>query len=507
MRVFLLHATLGAALLLGLATLPASCGGDGESNGSSSSGSTGPTCDDGELNGDESDVDCGGSCSPCDPGQACGGPADCADGVCSGGACAVAACDDGVQNQDESATDCGGACGPNCPLGSTCNDGGDCVTSSCVGGQCAEPSCSDGANNGAETDVDCGGPECDPCPGGGGCLEDGDCLSLDCNGGTCAGATCSDNIQNQGESDVDCGGPCDGCLPGGSCGVADDCDSQVCAAGICQVAVCQDGVENGEETGVDCGGPSCAKCPQGQGCVNNVDCMSGYCDGATNLCVTYPSCLEILNAGLSTGDHNYSIDPDGVGPLPAAQMYCDMTTDGGGWTRAVEWNRESGSDNKASFLALMTQDFDNMGVFNNQTGFVRWYDNDATYDAMAYHVDIPIPNSGEMIADIHYRGTSMEASAIWFFATAAGQQQHILCWDDTASAIASYDAATEQVWIPSDYSCLNDNPVLTTTTWTWNQPLTMSLGAQVTSFHVHSLHADSAGGDTSDLYRFAIFVR
>lgn len=48
--------------------------------------------------------------------------------------------------------------------------------------------------------------------------------------------------------------------------------------------------------------------------------------------ITYASCLEYLNAG-NTSDGVYSIDPDGpTGPDTAYDCYCDMTTEGGGWT-------------------------------------------------------------------------------------------------------------------------------------------------------------------------------
>ena len=122
------------------------------------------TCSDNTQNGDETGIDCGGSCDPCT---------------------VEPTCTDGVQNQNEEGVDCGGPCNNDCP---SCNDGVQNQNEQGVdcGGPCdnACPNCSDNMQNGNETGVDCGGPLCAACP------------------------TCDDGIQNQDEEDVDCGGSC-----------------------------------------------------------------------------------------------------------------------------------------------------------------------------------------------------------------------------------------------------------------------------------------------------------
>ena len=85
-----------SALALAVCLLPACSGDDGggpvvnnnDANNDTTNGMTGGACDDGTQNGDETDVDCGGSCTPCALGGSCSAATDCAAGECSGGVCA-----------------------------------------------------------------------------------------------------------------------------------------------------------------------------------------------------------------------------------------------------------------------------------------------------------------------------------------------------------------------------------------------------------------------------------
>ena len=49
------------------------------------------TCSDSLLNGDETDTDCGGSCSPCGGGKKCASGSDCASTICDASVCKVRA--------------------------------------------------------------------------------------------------------------------------------------------------------------------------------------------------------------------------------------------------------------------------------------------------------------------------------------------------------------------------------------------------------------------------------
>jgi hypothetical protein len=191
-----------------------------------------PSCADGKQDGDETAVDCGGSCLPCADGLGCLGPSDCLSSDCGAGGwcrpascgaitcgpnerCAAGSCDCAGQQATGQAcaraqvccpagcvtisTDtkncgaCGRACGPGetclggactcgtggqgCPLGTRC-DGGACV--------CDATSCSGCCR------IDRGSPRCEPGDGPARCGAGGAaCIACDALADACALGSCS----------------------------------------------------------------------------------------------------------------------------------------------------------------------------------------------------------------------------------------------------------------------------------------------------------------------------
>ena len=239
---------------------------------------------DGIRNGDETDIDCGGTVAPkCLAGKGCGEGSDCTSGVCAGGTCAPGSADDGVKNGDETDVDCGGTSSPKCAPGKACLEAKSCESGICTAKACAAPSPTDGVKNADETDVDCGGTAAPACEVGKACAAAGDCTSQVCKDLLCVSPSANDGVKNGTETDVDCGGPDPGtprCAPTKTCALASDCDSLVCTGNKCAAPTGTDGVKNGDETDVDCGGTTTGapKCATGKSCKAHADCASDGCD-------------------------------------------------------------------------------------------------------------------------------------------------------------------------------------------------------------------------------------
>src|SRR5207237_681320 len=145
----------------------------------------GPSCADGRRDGDETDVDCGGSCAPCALGRMCQRAAGCGGRRCVSGACGApsTACNDEVIDGSGADVDCGGPQCPRCRDGRSCLGNNDCQNGNCSGGTCRAVmmgNCMDGIKNGMETDVDCGGGVCPACRDLQRCAQARDCVAFAC---------------------------------------------------------------------------------------------------------------------------------------------------------------------------------------------------------------------------------------------------------------------------------------------------------------------------------------
>ena len=240
-------------------------------------------CADGVHDGDEADVDCGGSCSPCAIGKLCLVATDCSTGFCSATTCAAkppgmtcsanAQCGSGICGADGKGNCCAAACnsGSGACAWTGCDGAGACVypgtTIACGAASCTNASLTrhfcDGAGSCATDTLTCpnqlacaSATSCNPS-----CASDGDCIAgYYCNGGchpqAAVGASCAFGDQCLSGNCVDgfccmtaCNGACQGCaasLTGGTNGI---CKSVLdgksdprgaCGAGlgVCQAGAC-----------------------------------------------------------------------------------------------------------------------------------------------------------------------------------------------------------------------------------------------------------------------------
>jgi hypothetical protein len=146
----------------------------------------------------------------------------------------MSSCTDRMQDGDESDVDCGGSCPP-CLANKMCVRNSDCASMSCDPAThvCTSLQCSNNMQDGNETDVDCGGGVCMACAAGKHCKMGSDCVAAMCSPGKVCITTCQDGVKDGSETDVDCGGTCPACAVDKACLVSADCTTGSCMSKFC----------------------------------------------------------------------------------------------------------------------------------------------------------------------------------------------------------------------------------------------------------------------------------
>ncbi len=290
-------------------------------------------CDGSALNGCEASLDGTATCGRCG-GICAGGTPLCSPlptggfGCSTGCAAGLARCGGSCTDTQGDVTDCG-MCGNACP--SVANAARGCTAGRC--GFACNPGfadCDTNPANGCEVFLGTDARHCGACRR---VCSQGSNAQPTCALGVC-GLVCA---QGFGDCDASASNGCesDTRTSPSHCGVCGrQCPSgpnstATCASAICGLtcatgfADCDRNPANGCEVNLASSATHCGAC--GVVCASGTTCLSGAC-GSLATCATIHTAQPTAPSGL------FMIDPDGPGGIAALQVYCDMATDGGGWT-------------------------------------------------------------------------------------------------------------------------------------------------------------------------------